>query len=119
MNEKFVYSNLSNSQYDHILFSTSIESNVSNKRTLLKTIKTNNLHGKILIDLLLANGNSFNRYVEIIAENFTIKELKIIKKIDFEIKESSLDFYNENISLLKNSILTPYLRKCIELKRSF
>lgn len=100
------------------LFSTSFESNIRSARKMKELFEKINLKtGTVIVDLLLANGNSFNRYINVHVNNYMVQRVSIHEEPSKIVKEISLDFYHENINLLKNSILTPFLKKCIELKR--
>ncbi|MBC2855495.1 type II toxin-antitoxin system RnlB family antitoxin [Cetobacterium sp. 2A] len=107
--EKFICTKLvNNSKYKYILYSTSYESSVTDRSSLLKLIKQFSLKGYVLVDLLLSKGNNFNRFMELYIENENIKGIKVKKDTDIYIQNESLKFYYKNKALLdkKNSIFT-------------
>lgn len=106
MEEKFICNRLSKkTKYEYILYSTSYESSVNDKKYLKKIIKECSITGYVLVDLLLSKGDSFNRFVELYIEDKMIKEIIVRKEICRDIKIMSERFYQEHNSLLnkKNS----------------
>lgn len=95
------------SKYKCILFSTSFESSANDKTLILQILKENNIsNGYIVLDLLLSKGDNFNRFVEMFIEDNKIKEMKILRNINMQLKNISLEFYLKNKFLLntKSSI---------------
>lgn len=106
-------------KYEAIIFSTSFLSNISQKGEIMKIVQKNQIKGCVLFDFLLANGNSFNRFLEVeFAEN-KIKKISIPVNIDKEIKELSLEFYHKNIEKLDFALLHPILIEKIKNKILF
>lgn len=70
-------------------------------------LKEKTFKGNVMFDLLLSNGMSTNRFVELVfdGQEFDKKSFKIIKA-NTEIINNSFDFYNEHTNLLDNGILT-------------
>ena len=62
--------------------------------------------GNIIIDLLLSNGKSKNRYLQIFfdGENFDLNQVNAIKP-NKGLEEISLNYYANNPELLEDSIL--------------
>ena len=71
-------------------------------------LKEINFTGEIIFDLLLANGNSSNRFIRTKIKNSEIDRtsMKVLKDIDNSIVIKSRDFYRKNKDLLDNSILS-------------
>ena len=63
---------------------------------------------KILVDLLLCNGNNFNRFVKFFFDgnNIDRASIKITKLNQFEEKDVN-EFYKKNRTIIKNGVLTP------------
>ena len=100
--EKFVCNKLeNNTKYKYILYSTSFESTVNDKKSIVKVLKgQNSFKGYVIVDLLLSKGNNFNRFVELYLENGIIKKINIQKEITIDIKNASFKFYYQNKELL-------------------
>jgi hypothetical protein len=83
-------------------------------------LKEKSFRGKVIFDLLLSNGNSFNRFIEVFfnGDNFDSKTIKVINNIDDNIINKSLDFYNSHLSLLENSVLSKAQKFLIKKKFS-
>jgi hypothetical protein len=64
--------------------------------------------GNVCFDLLLSNGNSFNRYLNAYfnGKSFNKDSYSIIDEPRIELKEKSIKFYQKNLALLENSILS-------------
>lgn len=106
--------------YNGNLYSTSYEDSVCNRKKLSILCESLSMTGKIRVDLLAVNGNSFNRFVEIeVNDKYKVLSVNVIKYVDIEIKKESLHFYNKNQWAVTNSVLTPFLRTCIKMNRMF
>jgi len=72
--------------------------------------------GNVVFDLLLANGNNFNRYLKAYfnGNEFNNDSYKIIDEPQHQLKKKSLDFYQKNIALLENSILSKPIKFMIK-----
>ncbi|EHO79764.1 type II toxin-antitoxin system RnlB family antitoxin [Fusobacterium ulcerans] len=106
-------------KYEAIIFSTSFLSNISQKGEIMKIAQKNEIKGWVLFDLLLANGNSFNRFLEVEFIENRIKKISVPVNVDKEIKEQSLEFYHKNIEKLDFTILHPILIEKIRNKILF
>lgn len=105
--------------YNGNLYSTDYEDSC-NRRKLSILCESLGMTGKIRVDLLTVNGNSFNRFVDVeVSEDYKVVSINVIKCVDSEIKKESLSFYNKNQWAINNSILTPYIRTCIKMNRMF
>lgn len=62
----------------------------------------------ILVDLLLCNGNNFNRFVKFRFDGVKIDRLTIeLTKLNCEEENDVNEFYRTNRSIIKNGVLTP------------
>jgi len=88
------------------VFSTSFERLDHHLSDLEQRFKEKKYKGKVIIDLLLSNGNSNNRYVEINFNGleFEIKQAKTIQP-NSELERISITFYKKNPELLDNCTL--------------
>ena len=75
--------------------------------------------GNIIIDLLLSNGKSKNRYIQIYfdGDDFDLNSAKTLKANEM-LKNKSLNYYAENPELLQNSVLNKSQAYLIK-KRAF
>tara|TARA_R110002126_G_scaffold7125_1_gene35445 strand:- start:1422 stop:1784 length:363 start_codon:yes stop_codon:yes gene_type:complete len=89
-----------------LVFSTSYLSLENYIGDLARYFRKSSYKGNVIIDLLLSNGKSGNRYVQIYfdGKNFDISIAKSIKASK-ELKEKSLCYYSANPELLKDSVL--------------
>ena len=89
-----------------LVFSTSYLSLENYIAVLANYFRKSKYKGDVIIDLLLSNGKSRNRYVQIYfdGQNFDIGYAKSIKP-NKELIEKSLRYYAENSYLLKDSVL--------------
>lgn len=104
----------------YVMFATSFDSSLGDRAKIRELVDRSGIkNGVILVDLLLSRGNSYNRYTQLYIESYSIFSISIAIDVDKSIKKLSLDFYNENQEMLKGSILTPFVKKCIQMKRMF
>jgi len=63
--------------------------------------------GNVIVDLLMSNGNSSNRYVKIPfnGEKFTVRSTSVLNDVPNKIKKLSFDFYSSHPEILDNGIL--------------
>lgn len=106
---------LNNSKYKYlILFTSNIESIMDVEGVSSCLRKNNCLPGELLFDLLLVNGNAFNRFVEAYydGEKLDPKTYNIVDVVDSSITNRAKTFFRNNSKFLNNSILTmPEKRK--------
>lgn len=71
-----------------------------------KCLSDKNYIGNVIIDLLLSNGNSTNRFIELYFDGskFDLSKVKTIKPTK-ELELRSIEFYSSNPQLLENSTL--------------
>ncbi|MCK4260793.1 MAG: type II toxin-antitoxin system RnlB family antitoxin [Halanaerobiales bacterium] len=105
--EKFALKKVCNSKYSYLILSTSYL-NPLNYMNEIESCLNDKYEGGILFDLLLSTGNSSNRFLEGFFDGvqFDLNSFKIVKLEDEEIKRESLRFFQENIWMLDNSVLT-------------
>jgi len=72
--------------------------------------------GNVVFDLLLTNGNNFNRYLKAYfdGDRFNRDSYKIIDDPQHQLKKRSVDFYQKNITFLENSILSKPIKFMIK-----
>ncbi len=121
MEQPFEIGSLDKRKKQAIIYSTNylrLEEYVNEVAFLLKE---KSFKGKVIFDLLLSNGNSFNRYIEMLfdGDNFEIKTTRIINDIDDNIINNSLDFYSSHESYLDNSVLSKSQKFLIKKKHNF
>lgn len=64
---------------------------------------------KILVDLLLCNGENYNRFVSLNFDGMKIqKESVQIIELNFHEQKSVNEFYVENRKVIKNGVLAPF-----------
>ena len=90
-----------------IILSTSYINPLSNLDIIEKELKNKKYNGEVFFDLLLSNGKSKNRFIEV-TYNFgfdpsSFSELETISPFILELSKS---FYENNLILIENSILT-------------
>lgn len=103
MKENFICTKIKNEykyKYNFVFYSTSYLSSVTDRAYLYYLIEKYNIEGIILVDLLLSNGNSFNRFFEIYVKDKKIKKMNVIRNIPKTIEILSVEFYYKNMHLL-------------------
>lgn len=90
-----------------LVLSTSYESPLGYIGVLMKELDAMNFTGTVLFDLLLCNGNVYNRFVEVpfALGQFNRSSMSIIDyaEIDDSILTMSSDFYKSNCFLLETN----------------
>ena len=103
------------SKIGFIVYSTSYYSPTEYIQNIEKVLRELNYIGSVYFDLLLSNGNNFNRYMKV---NFDGKKFKnnfeIVSNPQLELKKESLKFYQNNFELLENSILSKPIKFMIK-----
>lgn len=100
---------LNNSKYGYLVFSTSYTNSILDVESVSNDLRESKCApGALLFDLLLVNGNAFNRFVEAYydGEKIDPKTYNIVEIVDKSITDKSQKFYKNNSRLLDNSILT-------------
>lgn len=91
-----------------MIFSTSENNPTDNISIIEKDLMKKKYSGNVFFDLLLTNGNNFNRYLKAYFDgnSFEMDSYTIILEPKKELKKKSLDFYQKNINILDNSIIS-------------
>lgn len=103
-------------EYKYLVFATSYENPIDYLDDIENELETEMYSGKILFDLLLCNGMSSNRYIEMEFDGeffdlFTSKELKDPSKA---IKEYIYGYLKDQPLLVQNSVLPNAQRYLIQ-----
>ena len=100
---------LNNSKYEYLVLFTSYADSLADISEIVKYLqKKNCVSGELLFDLLLVNGNSFNRFVEAYYDgrNLNPDTYNIVENIDSTIKNRTKLIIKRNMKYLSNSVLT-------------
>ncbi len=104
MNKPYHISDYFHSLKSHLVFSTSYLSLENYIVDLTQYFRKAKYKGDVIIDLLLSNGKSQNRYIQIYFDGQNFDIAKSIKP-NKELREKSLSYYANNSELLENSVL--------------
>ena len=98
---------INNRAYGYIIFSVNFYSPIDYLANIEEELLGINYSGKVLFDLLLVNGNSFNRYLtaEIKKGKFDKKSFSVLSRVPDGVKEKSLEYYVQRPDILRDSIL--------------
>jgi hypothetical protein len=93
--------------YEAIIYSMSFISPIEELEYIANDLKHININGKILFDLLICNGLSFNRYIEVLFNNgkFDKNSFSIIEETK-NMKSRGKMFYLHYTESIMNSVLT-------------
>lgn len=100
---------LNNSKYEYLVLFTSYADSLADISEIVKYLqKKNCVSGELLFDLLLVNGNSFNRFVEAYYDGRSLNPdtYNIVENIDSTIKNRTKLIIKRNMKYLSNSVLT-------------
>lgn len=100
---------LNNSKYAYLILLTSYTDSLMDVNEIVECLKKEECaSGKLLFDLLLVNGNSFNRFVEAYYDGTSLNPstYEIVENIDGSIREISKSIIKRNMKYLSDSILT-------------
>ncbi len=94
---------------DYIIFPTSYINPLMDLKALEnKLSKEISLPSKILVDLLLCNGNNFNRFVRFVFDGKKIDRSSIeITKLNMAEETDVNEFYRQNKNLISKGVLAP------------
>ncbi|WP_170075067.1 type II toxin-antitoxin system RnlB family antitoxin [Paraclostridium dentum] len=106
--ESYKIKEINDFEYKLIVFSTDYISPFEHLTNIEENLKLINYSGKIIFDLLLVNGNTSNRFMEVFFDGneFDKKSFRIANKLSNEIKNITSSFYSENICIVENSRLS-------------
>ncbi|CEJ72395.1 Uncharacterised protein [[Clostridium] sordellii] len=110
---------INNCKYKLIIFSTDYISPIEDLDEIEVDLKSYNYLGYMIFDLLLVNGNSENRFMEVFfdGEKFDRDSFKIAKKLPMEINTVSSDFYFDNLAMVEKSRLSNPIKFMIKKKK--
>ena len=100
----------------YMIFSTSEYNPTDFISNIEKDLLKEKYKGNVIFDLLLSNGNNYNRYLnaKFDGKKFDGNSYTLIDEPKNEIRQKSLDFYKKNISILENSILSKPIKFMIK-----
>ncbi|MDO9304702.1 MAG: type II toxin-antitoxin system RnlB family antitoxin [Sulfuricurvum sp.] len=100
----------------YMIYSTSEHNPTDCISKIEKELIKKSYKGNVFFDLLLSNGNNFNRYLKAYFDgnNFQKDSYVIIAEPQIELKKKSVEFYQRNIELLENSILSKPIKFMIK-----
>lgn len=110
---------INDSKYKSIIFSTDYISPIEELDEIEINLKSCNYLGHIIFDLLLVNGNSQNRFMEVFFDGnkFDRSSFKIARKLSADINTASTDFYSNNLAMIEKSRLPNPIKFMIKKKR--
>lgn len=96
-----------NNKNNYIILSTSYISPLDEIEELQNDLKKLNYNGELIIDLLICNGLSSNRFFKAYFDGKAIDlcSIKILSDVDDNIKGTSREFYKNHANILDNSTL--------------
>jgi hypothetical protein len=105
-----------NQKYPYVVVATSYVNPVDELYNIENELKYENFRGMIVFDLLLCNGITENRYIEVFFDGFAfdISKYKVLKDIDCDVKKLIYSFYLSNKSMLEYSNLPKAQRFLLE-----
>lgn len=90
-----------------LVLSTSYINPLSNLDMVEEELKNKKYNGKVFFDLLLSNGKNKNRFIKAIySSGFNKNDFLEVETIPLKLLELSKSFYENNLNLIENSILT-------------
>jgi hypothetical protein len=105
-----------NQKYQYVVVATSYVNPVDELYNIEDELRQQQVNGTILFDLLLCNGISDNRYIEVYfdGDTFDISQYRILNDIDIEAKRIIYSFYLNHINMLEYSNLPNAQRYLLE-----
>lgn len=98
------------SKYQAVIYAVSYNNPIQDIHEISEYIrKQTNIAGYVLFDLLLSNGENFNRFAEGYFDGYEIKysSIKVIELDDAKILQDVNSYYKKNRQVLNNGILSP------------
>lgn len=98
------------SKYQAVIYSVSYNNPIQDIQEISEYMrKYIEVKGYVLFDLLLSNGENFNRFAEGYFDGYEISfnSLKVIELTDAKEIQGINSFYKKNKNLLNNSVLSP------------
>lgn len=99
-----------NSKYEVVIYSISYNNPIHDIQEISEYMREHiDVEGYVLFDLLLSNGENFNRFAEGYFDGHEISfaSLKVIELTDVKEIQAINSFYQNNRNLLNNSVLSP------------
>lgn len=95
---------------DYIIFPTSYINPMADLRFLNQELKSRiGIPCNVLVDLLLCNGDNFNRFVRFFFDGHSIDKDSIeIVKLNSAEESDVNEFYRNNKDIIKNGVLVPH-----------
>ncbi|MBL4932259.1 type II toxin-antitoxin system RnlB family antitoxin [Clostridium paridis] len=99
-----------------IVLSTSYISPLDEIDVLQDELRKQNYFGTLIIDLLLCNGLSSNRYIEVYfnGDDLDFSTLKVVSNVSTTIRKKSNQFYMSHKDVLNRGILSDAHRYIVE-----
>ncbi|MBS5934615.1 MAG: type II toxin-antitoxin system RnlB family antitoxin [Clostridiales bacterium] len=96
-----------NQKYKYVVIATSYVNPVDELYNIENDLRQQEFIGQVVFDLLLCNGITDNRYIEVYfnGNTFDINQSKILNDIDIETKKIIYSFYISHINMLEYSSL--------------
>lgn len=97
-------------KYQAIIYSISYNNPIQDIRGISEYMRKHiHVDGYVLFDLLLSNGENFNRFAEGYFDGYEISfnSLKVIELTDAQEIQAINSFYQKNKNFLNNSVLSP------------
>jgi len=94
--------------YDYKVYAINFESPLEQLSSIEKDLAKKGYKGVVLFDLLLSNGNEYNRFVEAYfnGEHFDIKSFRL-PILNANVEKDSLRFFKDNKEYLDKGVLSP------------
>lgn len=96
-----------NEDYHYIIVATSYVNPMDILYDIEYNLENNNYKGNVVFDLLLCNGISANRYIEMYfnGTTFDVAKYKILDDVSIKVKKKVYQYYSQHIELVENSSL--------------
>lgn len=107
MPENYAIKRTRDRSYPCVVLSTNHLSPLNEVCNIETSLRGLGVNGKVVFDLLLVNGNNYNRFFEAYFNGTSIEmsSVKILNKPSESIRVRSVEFYKKNLGLLENCIL--------------
>lgn len=111
---EYIITKKTKQDYNGFLLCLTVESFFSYLHNIEKESLVNHSQGTLLIDQLLVTGNEENRYISCVYNcgKLILNSAQYVVPDDYY-KKLSIEILRDNMSVVENSILTSYQKKCI------
>lgn len=105
-------------EFPYIILGTSYSHPISDIYQFVGELRDNNYRGDILLDALLSNGFSENRYAKIFFDGskFIETDLSVVFKVSTEINNKVYTYFYENPDIVRNNANLPNAQKYLLTK---